>query len=94
MPAAPDDDLALPLQLGPRDDWFEPEAIDLLLGERFEVTPDSDRIGLRLAGPALPRRVARELTSEGMFEGSAAGPTGRPADDLRSRPSRSQAGTR
>ncbi len=70
MPAAPDEDVVLPVQLGPRADWFEPAAIDLLLAERFEVTADSDRIGVRLAGPALPRRIQDELVSEGMVEGS------------------------
>jgi biotin-dependent carboxylase-like uncharacterized protein len=75
-PPAVDDDLHLPLVLGPRDDWFEPEARRLLLGSRFEVTPDSDRVGLRIAGPALPRRVARELTSEGVVRGSVQVPPG------------------
>ena len=75
-PPAVDDDLYLPLVLGPRDDWFEPEARRLLLGSRFEVTPDSDRVGLRIAGPALPRRVARELTSEGVVRGSVQVPPG------------------
>ncbi len=74
MPAAADEDVVLPVQLGPRADWFEPAAIDLLLGERFEVTADSDRIGIRLAGPALPRRIEDELVSEGMVEGSLQAP--------------------
>lgn len=76
MPAAVDQDVVLPVQLGPRADWFEPAAIDLLLGERFEVTPDSDRIGVRLSGPALPRRIHDELVSEGVVEGSLQAPPG------------------
>lgn len=76
MPAAPDQDVVLPVHLGPRADWFEHEAVDLLLGERFEVTPESDRIGARLAGPALPRRIQDELVSEGVVEGSLQAPPG------------------
>ncbi|HET9423299.1 MAG TPA: biotin-dependent carboxyltransferase family protein [Nocardioides sp.] len=75
-PPAVDQDLHLPLVLGPRDDWFEPEARSLLLGSRFEVTPDSDRVGLRIAGPTLPRRVTRELSSEGVVRGSVQVPPG------------------
>lgn len=78
MPAAADQDVFLPVELGPRADWFTPVAVDLLLSERFEVTPDSDRIGVRLAGPELPRRSRGELVSEGVVEGSLqAPPSGR-----------------
>lgn len=78
MPAASDQDIFLPVELGPRADWFQPAAIDLLLGERFEATADSDRIGVRLAGPELPRRIRDELVSEGVVEGSLqAPPSGR-----------------
>jgi biotin-dependent carboxylase-like uncharacterized protein len=75
-PAGLDDDIVLPVELGPRADWFEPAAIDLLLGERFVTTPESDRIGVRLAGPTLPRRIQRELSSEGVVEGSLQAPPG------------------
>jgi biotin-dependent carboxylase-like uncharacterized protein len=74
--AAADEDVVLPVELGPRADWFETGAIELLLGERFEVAPDSDRIGLRLDGPALPRRIQDELVSEGVVEGSLQAPPG------------------
>jgi allophanate hydrolase subunit 2 len=55
---------------GPRVDWFEPGALDLLTSADWEVTPHSDRIGVRLAGPVLRRTVERELPSEGMVEGA------------------------
>jgi allophanate hydrolase subunit 2 len=43
------------------------------------VRPDSDRIGLRLDGPALERRVEGELPSEGMVLGAVqVPPHGRP----------------
>jgi len=79
-PCAPvsDGDLVLHARLGPRDDWFQPAALEALWASPFVVTPDSDRVGMRLSGPALPRREERELLSEGMVAGSLqAPPSGR-----------------
>jgi len=55
---------------GPRDDWFTDEAPNALTSEPYEVTPQSDRIGLRLRGPALERQRTEELPSEGLVEGA------------------------
>ena len=64
------DRLELGVVLGPRDDWFTPGAVEALLGGEFEVTGRSDRVGMRLAGPALPRSVEGELPTEGMVPGA------------------------
>ncbi|MDQ6874007.1 MAG: biotin-dependent carboxyltransferase family protein [Actinomycetota bacterium] len=56
--------------LGPRDDWFTPQARDDLGRHTYEVSPASDRVGLRLHGPALERGRSDELPSEGMVEGA------------------------
>jgi biotin-dependent carboxylase-like uncharacterized protein len=61
---------------GPRDDWFAPGALDLLCGETYVVTPASDRTGLRLDGPALPRAHGDELPSEGVVSGALQVPPG------------------
>jgi KipI family sensor histidine kinase inhibitor len=61
---------------GPRDDWFAPGALDLLCGDTYVVTPASDRTGLRLDGPVLPRAHGGELPSEGMVTGSLQVPAG------------------
>jgi len=66
----PTTELVLEVLRGPRDDWFVDEALDVLVSQPYEVTPESDRIGLRLRGPALERRRTDELPSEGMVEGS------------------------
>jgi allophanate hydrolase subunit 2 len=55
---------------GPRLDWFEADAIDVLGGSIFTVSPASNRTGLRLSGPVLPRLTGRELPSEPMVTGS------------------------
>ncbi|GAA5154966.1 5-oxoprolinase/urea amidolyase family protein [Microbacterium pseudoresistens] len=71
----------LEVVLGPRDDWFTPEACRALAEREWEVTPRSDRVGLRLHGSGLhgsglhgPARLERavegELPSEGMVTGA------------------------
>jgi len=63
---------------GPRDDWFTDAAV-LLEGE-WEVTVDSDRVGLRLrragGGRLLTRIDAAELSSEGVVRGAVQVPPG------------------
>ena len=55
---------------GPRRDWFDDPAWSLLVGSRWEVTSDSNRVGVRLDGPPLVRTTAGELPSEGMVRGA------------------------
>ncbi|MFC8299666.1 biotin-dependent carboxyltransferase family protein [Micromonospora orduensis] len=66
----PPPELHLTVRLGPRDDWFTPTALDLLLGTPYTVSPVSNRVGARLAGAPLPRAVAGELPSEGIVLGA------------------------
>lgn len=54
---------------GPRLDWFEPGAMERLASTTWTVT-SSNRIGVRLTGLALPRRVGAELPSEGLVLGA------------------------
>lgn len=62
--------LRLALRPGPRQDWFTPAALDLLLRTAYAISPASNRVGARLAGAALPRAVAGELPSEGLVLGA------------------------
>ena len=58
--------VVLDVELGPRTDWFTPDAVALLSRQRWQVTPQSNRVGLRLAGDvALTRAITAELPSEG-----------------------------
>jgi biotin-dependent carboxylase-like uncharacterized protein len=61
-------DVVLGVRLGPRDDWFA--AADALFATAWTVTPLSNRVGLRLAGPPLERAVQGELPSEGVVLGA------------------------
>jgi allophanate hydrolase subunit 2 len=55
---------------GPRLDWFGPDALTILCSGSYAVTAASNRTGLRLAGPALPRAGRAELASEGLVTGA------------------------
>ena len=66
-PAGP---VELPVLPGPRRDWFPDSAWRTLTGAEYTVTADSNRIGLRLAGPELTRAGVGELASEGMVRGA------------------------
>ncbi|MGH8960414.1 MAG: biotin-dependent carboxyltransferase family protein [Jatrophihabitantaceae bacterium] len=64
---------------GPRDDWFTAGAMDALCSTAWTVRPDSNRIGVRLDGPALPRVRSDELASEPTLPGALqVPPDGRP----------------
>lgn len=78
IPTAPvgGDEVALRVELGPREDWFTDEALATLLSGTYEVTPRSDRVGARLSGPTLDRARDGELPSEGMVAGSLQVPPG------------------
>jgi len=73
-------DVVLDVVPGPRTDWFTPEAVDLLARQRWQVTPQSNRVGIRLAGETpLARAVAGELPSEGTATGAIqVPPSGQP----------------
>jgi allophanate hydrolase subunit 2 len=70
LPAA-GETATLRITLGPRDDWFAAEAIHTLTAGEWEVTPRSDRVGIRLRGQEpLVRAVRGELQSEGAVTGA------------------------
>lgn len=73
----------LRLVLGPNDDWFDATAIKHLLDQSWQVTPQSNRIGLRLApinnadagvDPSTPAGITRqrqgEMDTAGMVSGA------------------------
>ena len=72
-------EMRLRILLGPRDDWFTPEAIAALTGSRYLVTSECDRVGVRLEGAPLSRRVEEELKSEATVRGAVqVPPSGQP----------------
>ena len=77
--SVPGGDIEVMLGAGPRADWFEASALASLFDEPWLVTNDSNRVGMRLAGPALARARGGELPSEGMVVGAMqVPPSGQP----------------
>lgn len=75
----PGGELELRVHPGPRDDWFVPDALAVLCSAPYDVTSDSNRVGMRLQGPVLERSRDEELPSEGMVRGALqVPPTGQP----------------
>ncbi|MFB4311871.1 biotin-dependent carboxyltransferase family protein [Actinomadura sp. GTD37] len=66
IPATP----VLRILPGPRDDWFTDDALATLTSTLYEVSSDSNRVGVRLDGPPLVRAREGELGSEGVATGS------------------------
>jgi len=55
---------------GPRADWFDQSAIESLTSQEWLVTPQSNRVGMRLDGTPLQRAREGELPSEGTMAGA------------------------
>ena len=60
--------LELDVLPGPRDDWVADRQV--LFGDSYKISPVSNRIGARLAGPALTRAKPGELPPEGIVLGA------------------------
>lgn len=74
-----EDDIVLRALPGPRDDWFTAAAHAALTSQPYQVTPQSNRVGLRLSGAELKRAVSAELPPEGMVPGAVqVPPNGQP----------------
>ncbi|MEW6546521.1 MAG: biotin-dependent carboxyltransferase family protein [Bacillota bacterium] len=65
--------------LGPQEDHFTSEGLRVFLGSCYQVTPQSDRMGLRLEGPVIRHRGRADIVSDGMPAGAVQVPQdGRP----------------
>ncbi len=51
--------------LGPQDDRFSAGGIATFLGSTYTVTPQSDRMGYRLSGPAIEHLRGPDIVSDG-----------------------------
>jgi KipI family sensor histidine kinase inhibitor len=63
-------DVVLDVVLGPRTDWFSPDAVESLCAQSWAVSSRSNRVGLRLEGESLTRVIDAELPSEGTVSGA------------------------
>ncbi|WP_281451285.1 5-oxoprolinase/urea amidolyase family protein [Paenarthrobacter nitroguajacolicus] len=71
QPEFPGEDVTvLDVVPGPRADWFDQAALDSLTGQDWLVTPQSNRVGMRLDGTPVERTREGELPSEGTMAGA------------------------
>jgi biotin-dependent carboxylase-like uncharacterized protein len=56
--------------LGPQDDYFTAVAIEEFLQGSYNISPASDRMGFRLAGPQLEHNSDYNIVSDGIVGGS------------------------
>ena len=67
----PGEVVTLDVVMGPRSDWFTERGIETLASQIYDVTPQSNRVGIRLSGPEpLERKDKAELPSEGTATGA------------------------
>ena len=77
----------LRLRLGPREEWFEDDALAGLAGSSYVVGSESNRIGLRLEGEPIRWKGKEQLPSEGMVLGGVqVPPNGQPVVFLHDHP--------
>jgi allophanate hydrolase subunit 2 len=70
MPSAPDLAASVRIVPGPDRSRFPDEALELLLSSSFVVDVRSDRVGIRLTGPTLPRLGSDSGPSSPMVRGA------------------------
>ena len=55
---------------GPQDDAFTGEGLRAFFSGMYTVTADSNRMGVKLAGPAVAAKEGSDILSDGIVEGS------------------------
>ena len=51
--------------IGPQEQSFEKEGLEVFLREPYRVSPESDRRGIRLEGPKIAHRQSPDVPPEG-----------------------------
>jgi biotin-dependent carboxylase-like uncharacterized protein len=57
------------VMLGPQDDYFSQETIRMFLESAFTISPQADRMGFQLTGPALGHAKGFNIVSDGIVDG-------------------------
>lgn len=56
--------------LGPQEEAFTPKGIRTFLGSEYQVTAQSDRMGIRLRGPEIEHRESADILSDAVSMGA------------------------
>lgn len=79
-PPLPQKEQTLRVVAGPQDDCFSARGMETLLSSVYTISPNSDRMGYRLEGPAIQRAEGFDgnILSDGMAMGCIQVPDGQP----------------
>ncbi len=69
-PLDPALDQPIRVVLGPQADHFMASAVKTFLSSEYIVSPQADRMGYRLAGPALAHAKSHDIVSDGIVAGA------------------------
>jgi len=61
---------AVNVVMGPQEDVFTKKGIETFLSNTYTVTPESDRMGYRLDGEPIERKITTELVTDALMQGS------------------------
>ena len=63
--------------IGPQADYFTDDAIRTFFASEYTVSPQADRMGFRLEGPALAHKAGYDIVSDGIVSGAVQVPGSR-----------------
>ncbi len=63
-------DAPIRVLLGPQNDYFAPEAVEIFLNAQWRIGARSDRMAYRLEGPAIPHLRGHDIVSDGVAMGA------------------------
>ena len=61
---------------GPQEEYFTAAGVDTFFSAAYEISPNSDRMGLRLDGPEIESISGTDIVSDGIVFGSIQVPSG------------------
>ncbi len=61
---------------GPQAEYFTAAGVDTFFSAAYEISPNSDRMGLRLDGPEIESISGTDIVSDGIVFGSIQVPSG------------------
>ena len=61
---------------GPQEEYFTAAGLETFFSSAYEISPNSDRMGLRLEGPEIESRNGTDIVSDGIVFGSIQVPSG------------------
>ncbi len=61
---------------GPQEEYFTAAGLDTFFSSAYEISPNSDRMGLRLEGPEVESHSGTDIVSDGIVFGSIQVPSG------------------